>query len=147
MTTETETEAIPFKTVETDDPDMPKGESAVVTEGVEGEKTLTYEVTATDGEETSRELVDEEITTQPVDEVIAVGTYVEPEPEPEPEPESEPEGDCDPNYAGACVPIDSDVDCAGGSGDGPSYVRGPVTVIGTDVYRLDADGDGIACEQ
>jgi resuscitation-promoting factor RpfB len=52
---------------------------------------------------------------------------------------------CDPNYSG-CVPIDSDVDCAGGSGNGPSYVRGPVQVIGVDIYDLDRDHDGIACE-
>ena len=52
---------------------------------------------------------------------------------------------CDPNYTG-CVPIDSDVDCAGGSGNGPSYVRGPVQVIGSDIYGLDRDKDGIGCE-
>jgi len=52
---------------------------------------------------------------------------------------------CDPNYT-PCVPIDSDVDCAGGSGNGPSYVKGPVKVIGIDVYHLDADHDGIGCE-
>jgi hypothetical protein len=53
---------------------------------------------------------------------------------------------CHPNYSGACVPIASDVDCAGGSGNGPAYVRGPVRVIGRDVYRLDRDKDGIGCE-
>lgn len=53
---------------------------------------------------------------------------------------------CDPNYTGACVPIANDVDCAGGRGDGPAYVRGPVRVVGTDIYRLDTDGDGIGCE-
>lgn len=53
---------------------------------------------------------------------------------------------CDPNYTGACVPIASDVDCEGGSGNGPAYVRGPVRVIGTDVYGLDRDKDGIGCE-
>ncbi len=53
---------------------------------------------------------------------------------------------CDPNYSG-CVPIDSDVDCAGGSGNGPSYIRGPVNVIGRDIYGLDGnDNDGIGCE-
>ena len=56
------------------------------------------------------------------------------------------QGACDPNYAGACVPIDSDVDCAGGSGNGPSYVSGPVQVVGTDIYDLDRDGDGVGCE-
>lgn len=53
---------------------------------------------------------------------------------------------CDPNYAGPCVPIASDVDCAGGSGNGPAYVRGPVTVVGSDIYGLDRDGDGVGCE-
>jgi hypothetical protein len=54
-------------------------------------------------------------------------------------------GNCDPNYSG-CVPIASDVDCSSGKGDGPEYVDGPVHVIGTDIYKLDRDGDGIACE-
>lgn len=52
---------------------------------------------------------------------------------------------CDPNYSG-CVPIASDVDCAGGGGNGPEYVKGPIRVIGQDIYHLDGDGDGIACE-
>jgi hypothetical protein len=52
---------------------------------------------------------------------------------------------CDPNYT-PCVPIASDVDCAGGRGNGPAYVTGPVRVIGVDIYGLDRDGDGIGCE-
>jgi hypothetical protein len=52
---------------------------------------------------------------------------------------------CDPNYSG-CVPIASDVDCEGGSGNGPAYVKGPVQVIGSDIYGLDRDNDGIGCE-
>ena len=55
-------------------------------------------------------------------------------------------GGCNPNYT-PCVPNDPvDVDCAGGGGNGPSYVTGPVRVIGSDPYRLDSDGDGVACE-
>jgi endonuclease YncB( thermonuclease family) len=55
---------------------------------------------------------------------------------------------CHPSYAGACVPAGfSDVDCAGGSGNGPGYVSGKrFQVVGPDVYRLDSDGDGVACE-
>ena len=52
---------------------------------------------------------------------------------------------CDPNYT-PCVPIASDVDCSGGTGNGPAYVQGPVTVIGSDIYGLDRDGNGIGCE-
>ena len=58
-----------------------------------------------------------------------------------------PASECDPNYVGACVPIASDVDCAGGSGNGPEYVSGPVFVTGTDIYDLDRDGNGVACER
>ena len=43
------------------------------------------------------------------------------------------------------MPVASDVDCRGGSGDGPEYT-GPVQVIGSDVYDLDRDGDGVACD-
>lgn len=64
---------------------------------------------------------------------------------PEPPPEPEPASNCDPNY-GPCVPIASDVDCAGGSGNGPAYVQGPVTVTGSDIYDLDSDSDGVGCE-
>jgi hypothetical protein len=60
-------------------------------------------------------------------------------------PASSPSRSCDPNYSG-CVPIASDVDCAGGSGNGPAFVQGPVRVIGHDIYGLDRDGDGIGCE-
>lgn len=54
--------------------------------------------------------------------------------------------DCNPNYTGACVPVAADVDCADGSGNGPAYVEGPVYIIGSDVYGLDRDKDGVACE-
>jgi len=62
----------------------------------------------------------------------------------EPAPTAAPPG-CDPNYT-PCVPIDSDVDCAGAGEDGPSYVVGPVIVIGIDIYQLDDDGDGVGCD-
>jgi hypothetical protein len=63
-----------------------------------------------------------------------------------PPPEPAPASNCDPNYSGACLdPNASDYDCSGGSGDGPEYT-GPVTVVGSDPYDLDSDGDGSACE-
>lgn len=55
--------------------------------------------------------------------------------------------ECDLHYVSdTCVPIASDVDCAGGKGNGPAYVRGPFAYSGDDVYDLDVDHDGIACE-
>ncbi|MQA24655.1 MAG: hypothetical protein GEU94_04115 [Micromonosporaceae bacterium] len=128
----TETEKIPFTTKRVKDPSLAKGKTRVRTKGMPGVKTLTYEVTYTDGVETGRRLVKEAVTSKAVAKVVAVGTKSVRR--------------CDPNYSGACVPIAYDVDCAGGSGDGPAYVQGPVRVVGTDIYDLDRDGDGIACD-
>jgi hypothetical protein len=74
-----------------------------------------------------------------------VDPVTEAPPPPPPAPKPEPRPACDPNYSG-CVPIASDVDCAGGSGNGPAYVSGPIRVVGSDIYGLDKDGDGEACE-
>jgi endonuclease YncB( thermonuclease family) len=50
---------------------------------------------------------------------------------------------CDPNYAG-CIPIfPPDLDCA----DIEQLGLAPVKVIGTDLHRLDRDGDGIGCDK
>jgi endonuclease YncB( thermonuclease family) len=45
-----------------------------------------------------------------------------------------------------CIPPGLDVDCRGGSGDGPRYVEGPVRVRGSDPYGLEGNGDGVGCE-
>lgn len=58
----------------------------------------------------------------------------------------QPTNDCHSSYTDGCVPIASDVDCGGGSGNGPAYVWESVTVVGPDVYDLDGDGDGVGCE-
>ncbi|WP_239080483.1 G5 domain-containing protein [Paractinoplanes brasiliensis] len=123
---------IPFKTRKVKDSNLAKGETRVREKGVAGVKTVTWEITYTDGEMTGRRVVKTVVKRQPVTEVVAVGTKRA--------------SKCDPNYSG-CVPIASDVDCAGGSGNGPAYVRGPVTVIGDDIYDLDRDGDGVACDK
>ncbi len=56
-----------------------------------------------------------------------------------------PPSNCTPGYD-PCIPPGADVDCAGGSGNGPRYIQGPVTVTGSDPYDLDSDNDGIGCE-
>jgi hypothetical protein len=55
-----------------------------------------------------------------------------------------PPSSCTPGYS-PCIPPGPDVDCAGGGGNGPRYVTGPIRVTGSDPYRLDANHDGIAC--
>ncbi|MER7245829.1 G5 domain-containing protein [Kribbella sp. NPDC000426] len=131
-----ELRVIPFKKRTVTDDSLPKGEKTVRTKGVNGTRRLTYRVTFVNGVQTAKHLLRQEVAKEPRTQITAVGTKVD-------EPE-EPSG-CDPNYSG-CVPIASDVDCSGGSGNGPEYVQGPIQVIGTDKYRLDADHDGIACE-
>lgn len=62
-------------------------------------------------------------------------------------PKPAPPANCHPSYEGACLKEGiGDYDCAGGSGNGPNYVRGPVYVVGYDEFGLDRDGDGIGCE-
>jgi hypothetical protein len=139
----TETEEIPFEELIEEDSSLLEGTEEVRSEGATGEKTITYEETYTDGVRTNRKKVDEEVTSEPQDRVIVRGTGQPPPPPPPPPAE---EDDCHPSYEGVCVPFASDVDCAGGSGNGPAYVRGPVYIVGPDVYDLDRDGDGVACE-
>lgn len=69
-------------------------------------------------------------------------------PAPQPVADPPPASGCTPGYS-PCIPPGDDVDCAGGSGNGPRYVEGPVTVDHAhgDPYGLDGnDNDGIGCE-
>lgn len=80
----TEETAVPidFETVYTDDETMVKGETKVIQAGVQGEKLVTQRVVYRDGAEASRETLSEEITREPVQQVIAKGTKVIATPEP-----------------------------------------------------------------
>lgn len=141
--TEDTISAVPFGRVAVNDGSRDAGTSAVTTPGVDGQMTTTFKITLRDGVEVSREQIAQGVSLAPIDEVTSVGTYVPPAPI---AAAPAPGGGCDSNYAGQCVPIASDVDCGGGSGNGPAYVWGPVTVVGSDIYDLDRDGDGIACD-
>jgi len=133
-----ETQAIAFDKTSKEDGALAKGTTSITTAGVDGIKTITYKLTLTDGVETNKEIVNETVTKAPVAEVTSIGTYVAPV-------AKKATSKCDPNYSG-CVPIASDVDCGGGSGNGPEYLYGTASVIGSDIYDLDRDGDGTACE-
>jgi endonuclease YncB( thermonuclease family) len=63
-----------------------------------------------------------------------------------PEPAPSPTEPTDCQGYDPCLPPGPDVDCAGGAGDGPRYVNGPVYVNGSDPYGLDSDGDDVGCE-
>ena len=138
--TVTATEAVAFTSSTIEDGTIAQGVTQTKTAGVNGVRTITHEVTYTDGVETARTVTKDEVTTAPVNEVTALGTRVAYVPPPVVQRAS----NCDPNYTG-CVPVASDVDCIGGSGNGPAYT-GKVQVIGTDIYGLDRNGDGWGCE-
>jgi hypothetical protein len=135
--TVTKTASIDYRTRTVEENSLRKGTRRIRTKGVAGVRTFTYRVTLTNGRQTVKKLIKSEVTRKPVTKVVAIGTK---------EAEPRPGSGCDPNYSGACVPVASDVDCAGGSGNGPAYVDGPVRVVGNDIYDLDRDGDGIACD-
>jgi beta-lactam-binding protein with PASTA domain len=66
---------------------------------------------------------------------------------PPPPPTTAPRPDCDPSYPDVCLDPDAaDYDCAGGSGNGPRYVDGPLRVRPPDPFDLDREGDGWGCE-
>ena len=80
----TSTEVVPFKTITQNDATLPKGQTKVVQDGANGERTTLTEVTTVDGKQTSR-ILENTITKQPVNKVIAVGTKEEAVPTPQPE--------------------------------------------------------------
>lgn len=64
---------IPFKSTTVNDPNLLVGKKETRTIGVNGSRTIIYEVTLSDGVETKR-TVKSDVTIPPVDEVVAVGT-------------------------------------------------------------------------
>lgn len=122
---ETETQPIAFEKQTIEDNSIKKGIETVKVTGVDGVKTITHTITLSNGTESGRKST-ETVTTDPVTEIIAVGTYVEPA------------SSCDANYSG-CVPIVSyDLDC--------KDIGYSVTVLAYDKHRFDADNDGYGCE-
>jgi resuscitation-promoting factor RpfB len=134
--TETVTRPVPFRTITQDDPDLDQGQTRLARRGKTGRLQLVYRVSYQAGRAVRRDLVGQRLLRPAVNSLVQVGIRTT----------GSSSSDCDPNYTGACVPIASDVDYAGGSGNGPEYVEGPVTVVGDDIYGLDRDQDGIGCE-
>jgi 3D (Asp-Asp-Asp) domain-containing protein len=84
-TIEYQDQPIPFDTRYEYDASLPQGASAVLQAGVEGHFRRQYRVRSVNGIEVLRELVSE-VVIPPSDEVVSVGTYVEPAPQPAPTP-------------------------------------------------------------
>ena len=71
-----ETEFIDYNTLKEFSDQLPAGTTKVIQVGKKGQKTNRYSVTKVNGEETSRSFVESNITSEPVDEIIQVGTRI-----------------------------------------------------------------------
>lgn len=80
----TETQVVDMPVEYSDDWEIMEGESKVLQEGNQGEKTIKYLITLENGQEVNKELVSEEITSQPVPKKIALGKKPVPAPDPVP---------------------------------------------------------------
>lgn len=70
----TTTEAIDFKTITKEDSSLNKGIRNTTQQGKKGTRKKVFEVTRENGKEVSRKKINEEVTVQPVDEIVVVGT-------------------------------------------------------------------------
>lgn len=70
----TYTEDIPYEITYCEDPTMLEGESTVVVAGVTGQLRKTADVVYVNSEETSHTVKEETVISQPVNEIVAVGT-------------------------------------------------------------------------
>lgn len=73
LKTITENEVIPFESETREDASLLVGQSRVEVQGVNGERTVIYEVTEKDGVETARRPLETLVTNQPITEVIIRG--------------------------------------------------------------------------
>jgi hypothetical protein len=127
----TQTQPVPHASIMQQDATLEIGQAIAVTVGIDGERSIIYEVMYMNGQETSRTEVSNVITKQPVTAVTKIGVK-------EATGTTVPTDACDPNYT-PCIPsVDHDLDCPD--------IGFIVQVIGGDPHRLDADHDGIACE-
>lgn len=81
---ESKTEVVAFSSTKVTDHTLPMGEEKITQVGVNGERTIVYTVTYTDGKETSRLVKSDAVTTEPTAETISVGAYVAPTPSTDP---------------------------------------------------------------
>jgi hypothetical protein len=72
----TKTESISYKTIKENDSTLEKGKEKVKRNGSNEVRTITYKVTYKDGKETSRSRISSEVTRNPVNKIISVGTKV-----------------------------------------------------------------------
>lgn len=75
-----EESTIPYTTETREDKSLSLGQSRTTREGIDGTKSVTYEITYENGTETNRTTKSERVTKEPVSKLVAKGTYVTPSP-------------------------------------------------------------------
>jgi hypothetical protein len=70
----TQTEPLIFTTITNAVGTMPKGQEKIIQAGKNGTETLTFSVVYTDGQETSKTLLSEVVTVQPISQIVDMGT-------------------------------------------------------------------------
>lgn len=71
---QTYTAVLPYETISCSDPTLPKGVKQVLREGRNGEVLRTAEVTYINGIESNRTVLSEQVTVQPMNAVVVMGT-------------------------------------------------------------------------
>ena len=71
-----ETQAVAFKVTNQDDANLAKGTKKTTTKGVAGEQSVTFEELWVDGKLETRSQTGAQVTKNPVDQIVAVGTKV-----------------------------------------------------------------------
>lgn len=105
-TTASETQPIPFDSTTVNDPTTAQGQTHIQTVGVDGVKTINYDVTTytpVGCQPDTKTVTTETITTPPVTQITAVGSYVAPPPPPTPT--------YAPTQASSCYPLTNGGNC------------------------------------
>lgn len=79
---QTYTAVLPHETTYSADISLPEGTQRIVTEGVDGEVLCEAVVTYINGRETDRKILSQQVVSQPVEEIVAVGSGQMPEEKP-----------------------------------------------------------------
>jgi uncharacterized protein YabE (DUF348 family) len=84
------TTSIPFTSTTKNDSSVLIGTKVVTQQGENGTLASTYELTFTDGVQTAKTLVDQQVTVAPVPQITTIGTKPKPKPVPKPKPKPKP---------------------------------------------------------
>jgi len=69
-----ENQDIDFSVIKKDDPNLDQGKTTIRQAGKKGQRALTYAVTREDGVEVARVLISNEVMSEPIDEILMIGT-------------------------------------------------------------------------